>query len=108
MRLLSRLGWGLAGLVGGLGIALAIAACCPETKDIVWEVLPGTYRVDPRLLKIPDPLHGDTDYEVVVSADGTRAVETYQRAGKTYRTVYALGPGQDSPMRSDLNLYNER
>jgi hypothetical protein len=105
VRILRGLAWTVSGFAGGIELA-ALIACCPETKTNVWEVLPGTYQIDNRLML--DSSHGDRDYQLVISADGTRATETYQRGGKVYRTVYALGPGENSPMRSDLNPANER
>jgi hypothetical protein len=106
--------WATSGLAGGLVLAAFIGACCPETKRIVWEVMPGTYRVDNRLtidfthdVLVLDNTHGDMDYQLVISPDGTKATETYQRNGTTFETVYALGPGEDVTMRSDTNLSNE-
>ena len=77
-------------------------------------MLPGTYRIDNVLATQPghdallfDNTHGDTNYQLVVSSDGTRATETFQRNGVTYQTVYDLGPGTDAPMRSDTNIAGE-
>lgn len=75
---------------------------------------PGTYRVDNRLgtdfahdALIIDQTHGDADYQLVISSDGTRATERYLRNGVVVETLYALGPAEDAPMRSDTNLANE-
>jgi len=105
----------LAGFAGGLAVAVLIAACCPATKTIVWEVLPGTYHLDNTLYTysgqdalILDQLQGDTGYVMVISGDGTQATETFLRNGVTYQTVYALGPGTPTVMRSDVNVSDER
>jgi len=115
MRALGGLARALAGFAAGLAVAVLIAACCPTTKTVVWDVLPGTYHIDNRLLILAgqdapsiDPLQGDTDYQLVVSGDGTQATETFQRNGATYQTVYALGPGTETSLRSDTNLFNEQ
>jgi len=114
MTSLRSLAWGISGLGGGLALAAFIAACCPETKNVIWEIQPGTYRIDDRLSTdyahdalVLDNSHGDTAYQIVVSTDGAKAVETYQRNGMTFETVYALGTGEDVVMRSDTNLANE-
>ena len=93
------------GLFGGVCGALAIAACCPESKDVVWDTAPGSYTIDERFG--PQPLHGDLSYQLVISADGNSAVETYMRAGKAYRTEYALGPGSESRLRPNTSLADE-
>jgi hypothetical protein len=90
------------GLVTGVLGALTIAACCPEVKDVVWDTSPGTYTLFERLG--PAPLHGDTNYQLVISADGNSAVETYERGGKAFRTDYVIGPGTESPLRGNDNL----
>jgi hypothetical protein len=95
--------WTFVGLAVGVTVTVAIGACgsvCPATTPIVWEVAPGTYHLDAHL----DPiyLHGDTNYQVVVAADGLSAVETFQRDGHFHETRYSLGPGRNSPMRTDL------
>jgi hypothetical protein len=90
------------GLVTGVLVALTIAACCPEVKDVVWDASPGTYTPFERLG--PAPLHGDTNYQSVISDDGNSAVETYERGGEAFRIEYVIGPGTESPLRSDDNL----
>lgn len=95
----------VVGVFGGFLSALVIAACCPESKDIVSDTSPGSYAIDERFG--PQPLHGDANYQLVISADGNSAVETYVRAGKGYRTEYALGPGSESRLRPNTSLADE-
>ena len=105
MRALRKGAAGVLGFLGGIAIAVTISACCPQPRDVVWDILPGVDPIDERLTQYP--LHGDTDYQVEVSADLSQAVETYKRNGKAYRAVYTLGPGSPNEMRSDTNLANE-
>lgn len=93
------------GVVTGVFGALAIAACCPDPKDVVWDVSPGTYTIN--LGVGPAPLHGDANYQLVVSSDGNSAVETYQRGGQAFRTEYVIGPGIESPLRTDSSVEHE-
>lgn len=99
------------GVVAGIGSAALIGACCPQAKEIVWEVKPGTYVIDPRIEYPPGTpypaLRSDTAYQLVISADGGDAVETYQRDGKSYEARYTLGPGSPNMMRLDTNLGND-
>jgi hypothetical protein len=104
MKLWSLLSLAMGLATGMLG-AFAIAACCPEAKDVVWDVSPGSYSVDERFG--PQPLHGDANYQLVVAADGNSATESYQRGGKLFLTEYAIGPGSESPLRTNTSLGDE-
>jgi hypothetical protein len=95
--------WGVFGLAAGMTVTVAVGACasiCPDQTSIVWEVAPGTYHLDMRI----DPifLHGDSNYQMAIAPDGNSAIETFVRDGKTHQTVYSLGPGSNSPVRTDL------
>jgi hypothetical protein len=111
MKTLLRAASLAAGVATGLAMAIGFAACCPETKDIVWDVKPGSYEIDPRLQfspTTPYPALGtDTSYHITISADGSQATESYERDGRYYEAVYRLGPAQPNEMRSDVNLSNE-
>lgn len=104
MSVRSILTLGLGLITGVLG-AFTIEACCHEVKDVVWDTSPGTYQPFERLGA--QPLHGDTNYQLVIAADGNSAVETYERGGKAFRTEYVIGPGTENPLSGDNNLDSE-
>jgi len=105
MITLLRIGMGLLGFLGGIAVAVTINACCPEPKLRIWDILPGIHLLDERLRQ--DSLHGDTEYQVEISADLSQGIETYKRNGKAYRAIYTLGPAIPNELRSDTNLGHE-
>jgi hypothetical protein len=88
------------GLLLGLGLALAFGACCPESKEVTYDVMSGTtYVFDPSWQATP--LHADVNYRVTFSADGGHALETYERDGRLFEATYNLRSGVSSPLRTD-------
>ncbi|RKG91121.1 hypothetical protein [Corallococcus terminator] len=84
---MKKLGIVLAGLLtSGLGSAF-LTACCPDREPRKFFKLPaGVYSMRDNA-RTPE---GDTGYRLVISDDGLRAVEEFEREGKAYRQEYRI------------------
>lgn len=72
-----------AGLAAGAVLA-ALVQGCGDCSHEVYELPPGTYRLDPAA----SSSSVDSDYQLVYTADPPAVVETFSRNGTEYRNEY--------------------